>query len=136
MSLFHISKETGKKSKVIYMIFKIQLTSPSLPYSAAFGLATNYLWALAHAVFFFAWNVFFLYPPLVLSLHVLQYLVYLKKYLCIHLFIFLAALGLSCGTRHLCCGMQDLLLWCAGSSLRHAGFSLVVARGLQSAWAL
>ena len=34
----------------------------------------------------------------------------------------LAASGLSCGT-------QDLLLW-------HAGFSLVVVHGLQSAWAL
>ena len=37
------------------------------------------------------------------------------------IFIFLAALGLSCG-------MQDLMLWCAGF------LSLVVAHGLQGAW--
>ena len=42
------------------------------------------------------------------------------------LFIYLAASGLSCRTRDLCCGMRGL-------SLRRAGFSLVVARGLQSA---
>ena len=29
----------------------------------------------------------------------------------------------------LSCGMQDLSLWCAGSSLQHTGFSLVVACG-------
>ena len=41
---------------------------------------------------------------------------------------FLAASGLSCG-------MWDLSLQCVGSSLQHMGFSLVVARGLQSAQA-
>ena len=42
--------------------------------------------------------------------------------------IYLAVSGLSCGTRDLRCGMQNLLLLCAG-------FSLVVALRLQSAWA-
>ena len=41
------------------------------------------------------------------------------------LFIYLAASGLSCTMRDLCCGMWDV-------SLQHAGFSLVVACGLQS----
>ena len=43
------------------------------------------------------------------------------------IYLFLAALGLSCGT-------WDLLLWHFGSSLQCTGFSLVVARGLQSLW--
>ena len=43
--------------------------------------------------------------------------------------LFLAASGLSCGTRDIRCGMQDLLLWCAGSLLQHLDFSLVVACG-------
>ena len=46
----------------------------------------------------------------------------------IYLFIYLlVASGLSCST-------QDLLLRHVGSSLRCAGFSLVVVRRLQSAW--
>ena len=45
----------------------------------------------------------------------------LKKYL----FIYLAASGLSCG-------MRDLLLCHAGSSLGHVGFSLVAACRLSS----
>ena len=44
----------------------------------------------------------------------------------IYLFIYLAALGLSCGRQDLCCSMWDLSLQCAG-------FSLVVAHRLQSA---
>ena len=44
--------------------------------------------------------------------------------------LFLAALGLSCGT-------QDPPLWRAGSLLQHMGFSLVVAHMVSScsAWA-
>ena len=42
---------------------------------------------------------------------------------------FLAESGLSCG-------MRDLSLWRTGSSLQCVSFSLVVARGLWSAWAL
>ena len=45
-----------------------------------------------------------------------MHFIFFKKYL----FIYLAALGLSCGTQDLRCGMWDLLLW-------HVGFSLVVA---------
>ena len=41
------------------------------------------------------------------------------------IYLFLAALGLSCS-------MRDLLLWRVDSLLRCAGFSLVVARGLCS----
>ena len=44
------------------------------------------------------------------------------------IYLFLAVLGLSCGAR-------DLSLQRTGSSLRHAGFSLVVACRLQSTWA-
>ena len=40
--------------------------------------------------------------------------------------IYLAASGLSCGTRDLRWGMWDLSLQCMGSSLRHTG-SLVAA---------
>ena len=47
-------------------------------------------------------------------------------YVCIYL---LAASGLSWGVWDLHWGMRDLLLRLAGSSLRHAGFSLVVTRG-------
>ena len=43
-------------------------------------------------------------------------------------YLFLAVSGLSCDTRDLRCSMRDLSLQCVG-------FSLVVARGLQSAWA-
>ena len=58
-------------------------------------------------------------------------------YLLLFIYLFLTALGLSCGTR-------DLLLRCVGSSLQcmgfslvvACGFSLVVAQGLQDAWAL
>ena len=39
----------------------------------------------------------------------------------IFIYVFLAVSGLSCS-------MRDLLLWCAGSSLRCEGFSLVVAQ--------
>lgn len=42
-------------------------------------------------------------------------------------FIYLAVLGLSYGTRDLCCGMQEILLW-------RVKFSLVVARGLVAPW--
>ena len=48
---------------------------------------------------------------------------------------YLAALDLRCGTWDLCCGMRGLSLRCACSLLRCVGFSLVVAHGLQSAWA-
>ena len=46
----------------------------------------------------------------------------------IFIYLFLAVSGLSCG-------MQDLSLQRAGSSLPRAGFSLVVVRRLQSVWA-
>ena len=46
--------------------------------------------------------------------------------------IFMAALGLSCGTQDLRCGTWDPLLWRAGSSLWCTGFSLVVASGLRA----
>ena len=49
---------------------------------------------------------------------------------------FLAALGLSCGTRDLHCGMWDPLLRRVGSLLQHADFSLVVACGLLSSCGL
>ena len=51
----------------------------------------------------------------------------------IYLFIYLAVLCLSCSTWDLHCGMQDFLLWHAGSSLRLAGFSLVVVWALECA---
>ena len=43
----------------------------------------------------------------------------------IFIYLFLAALGF-------CCGTQDLSLRCMGASLRHVGFSLIVACGLSS----
>ena len=62
----------------------------------------------------------------------------------VFLFLFLAALGLSCSMQDLCCGMQDLSLRCVGSSLWHTGFSSCGAqaperacsraRGLCSLW--
>ena len=54
---------------------------------------------------------------------------FLKIYLLfIYLFyLFLAVSGLSCGTWDLSCGTWDLSSWRVGSSLQHAGFSLVVA---------
>ena len=73
-----------------------------------------------------------------------------SKNIYLFIFLFLAALGLSCGTRDLCWGMRDLLrtacgllgllsscsaraslqLWCVGI------LSLVVACRLQGVWAL
>ena len=53
-----------------------------------------------------------------------------KKYL----FIYLAASGLSCGMRDLCCGMWDLSLWCKGSSLQRTGLSLVVVPWALALW--
>ena len=45
---------------------------------------------------------------------------------------FLAASSLSCGMQDLHWGMWGLSLWCAASSLWHAGFSLVAVHGLFS----
>ena len=50
------------------------------------------------------------------------------KFAILKIFIYLAALGLSCGMRDRCCSMWDLSLW-------HVGFSLLVVCGLQSLWA-
>lgn len=56
------------------MVFKVQLISPSILYSAAFGLATCHLRTFADAVL--GWDDgFFFCPLLVLSLHILWYLV-------------------------------------------------------------
>ena len=58
-----------------------------------------------------------------------------KAFFSFKIFIYLftlAASGLSCGMRDICCGVQDLSLRHTGSLSWHAGFSLVVARRLQS----
>ena len=57
--------------------------------------------------------------------------IFLRIYLfIIYLFnLSLVALCLSCSTRDLRWGVQDLLLRCVGSSLWHMGFSLVVVWG-------
>ena len=52
-----------------------------------------------------------------------QHMYFLKIYFIKKFFFYLAASGLSCG-------MWNLSLQCVGSSLRRAGFSLVVAHGL------
>jgi len=46
------------------------------------------------------------------------------------LFIYLAALGLSCGTGNLSCIIQDLLLWCTDSLDVACGLSCSVAYGI------
>ena len=96
--------------------------------------------------FFFAWRFLiadsiFLF---VISLFRIS-ISFFKKYLFIYLFIFMAAPGLICGIWDLRCGMRELSLWRMGSLLWCAGFSscgaqffysLVVAHGRQSRWAL
>ena len=49
------------------------------------------------------------------------------------MYLLLAVWGLCCIVQALCRGLRALSL---GSSLRHAGFSLIAARRLQSTWAL
>ena len=85
-------------------------------------LDTSYKWnqqCVATCDWFLSLSIMFMRFIYVVAVSVLHSFFKKNYYL---FYLFLAALGLSCGTR-------DLLLW-------HVGFSLVVACSLQGTWAL